>query len=103
MYNLHVVLVTRIAIDGDGTHDYFAFIGYHSLSADFDHVSALPHVAALHKSDNARVDDFAFDSLDDLMSFVRGASRNSGLSLLTVLSDATRAANGDFVWRALIG
>jgi hypothetical protein len=102
MYNLNVVLVTRIAIDGDGKHDYFAFIGYHSLSTDFDYVSALPHVAALDASDNARVDDFAFDSIDDLMLFLRGATRNSGLTLLNVLSDATRAANGDFVWRALI-
>lgn len=102
MYLLHVVLATRTAIDGDGKHDYFAFIGYHSLSTDIDYTLALPQVSALDVADSARVDSFDFSSLDDLMRFVRVASRNGKLSLLDVLSDAISAANGDFVWRALI-
>jgi hypothetical protein len=102
MYLLHVVLVTRIAIDGDGTHDYFAIIGYHSLSTDFDYTRALPHVSALDAPDNARVDSFDFDSMDSMMRFVRGVSRNGKLSLLNVVKDAISACNGDFVWRALI-
>jgi hypothetical protein len=100
MYTLHVVLITRP--DDNGTpQDSFAFIGFHSLSTDFDYVNALPHVDTLNPADNPRVDWFDFDYVADLMQFVRGASRNSGLSLLNIAADATRAANGNFVWRDL--
>jgi hypothetical protein len=101
MYTLHVVLVTRP--DNDGTpQDFFAVIGYHSLSTDVDYVNALPHVAAIAAADNARMDWFDFDYSADLMLFLRGACRNSGLSLLDVIADATRAASGNFVWRDLV-